>query len=113
VVLGAVAGLLALALAWLQWLQQPDRPQGRRRQLNRLLQLLEQQGLQLQPGETLESLAMRAREADYGQAELLTELVASYNQLLFAPLTGPQRRQAEARWHRLRKELGTRQLKAL
>ena len=113
VVLGAVAGLVALALAWLQWLQQPDRPQGRRRQLNRLLQLLEQQGLQLQPGETLESLAMRAREADYGEAELLTELVASYDQLLFAPLTGPQRRQAEARWHRLRKELGTRQLKAL
>jgi len=56
---------------------------------------------------------MRAREAHYGQTELLTELVTSYNQLLFAPLTGPQRRQAEARWHKLRKELGTRQLKAL
>ena len=113
VVLASVAALLALALAWLQWLQQPGKPQGRRRQLNRVLQLLEQQGLQLQAGETLESLALRAREAHYCEAELLTELVASYDQLLFAPLTGPQRRQAEARWHKLRKELGTRRLKAL
>lgn len=113
VVLGSVAALLALGLGGLRWLQGPARPKKRRRQLNRALKHLEQQGLHLEPGESLDSLARRAREERFSQADLLNELAANYNQLLFARMTPHQRRQAETRWNQLLKGLGVNQLKAL
>ncbi len=106
-VLAGAAALLALGLTWLQGLRQPRRPQARRRQLNRVLQRLQRQGLCLQPGETLDALAQRAQQEQRAQAPRLQHLAATYNQLRFAPLDPSQRLRAEARWHKLIRELGT------
>ncbi len=108
--LGAVlltlgAGMLALGLAGLRWLGPAERPPKRRRQLNRLLQRLQRQGIVLQPGESLEALAQRAGQEHPAQARVLRKLATTYNQLRFAPLTAKQRRRSEARWRLLLKQV--------
>ena len=98
VVLGAVAGLLALALAWLQWLQQPARQDQLRRELQAVVQQLKRNGVEVQPGESFEQLCNRASQLLPASASNLQELARCHNLLRYAALDKQERLQRGAAW---------------
>ena len=98
VVLGAVAGLLALALAGLQWLQQPARQDQLRRELQAVVQQLKRNGVEVQPGESFEQLCNRASQLLPASASNLQELARCHNLLRYAALGKQERLQHWAAW---------------
>jgi protein-glutamine gamma-glutamyltransferase len=98
VVLGAVAGLLALALAWLQWLQQPARQDQLRRELQTVVQQLKRKGVEVEPGESFEQLCNRASRLLPARAANLQELARCHNLLRYAALGKQERSQEWDAW---------------
>ena len=98
VVLGAVAGLLALALAWLQWLQQPDCRDQISRELQAVVKHLRRSGVAVEPGESFEQLCNRASQLLPASASNLQELARCHNLLRYAALGKQERLQHWAAW---------------
>jgi transglutaminase-like putative cysteine protease len=99
VVLGAVAGLLALALAWLQWLQKGElRGEPLDRDLEKVVGRLRRWGIAPNPGETFEQLCRRAGQQQPAAREALGELAHSHGLLRFARLNQQERRRQWAAW---------------
>jgi DNA polymerase III delta prime subunit len=98
VVLGAVAGLLALALAWLQWLQEPARQDQLRREVQAVVQQLKRNGVEVQPGESFEQLCNRACRLLPATAAELQELARCHNLLRYAELGKQERIQQWTAW---------------
>jgi len=98
VVLGAVAGLLALALTWLQWLQQPPKQDQLRRELQAVVQQLKRNGVEVEPGECFEQLCTRASRLLPASAANLQELARCHNLLRYAALGKQERLQQLATW---------------
>ncbi|MCF8141332.1 MAG: DUF3488 and transglutaminase-like domain-containing protein [Cyanobium usitatum Tobar12.5m-G36] len=98
VVLGAVAGLLALAVAWLQWLQQPDCRDQISRELQAVVKHLRRSGVAVEPGESFEQLCNRASQVLPASASNLQELARCHNLLRYAALGKQERLQHWAAW---------------
>ena len=105
VVLGAVAGLLALALAWLQWLQQPARQDQLRRELQKVVQQLKRSGIEVEPGESFEQLCNRASQLLPASAANLQELASCHNLLRYAALGKQERSQQWDAWQTARRAI--------
>jgi transglutaminase-like putative cysteine protease len=97
-VLGAVAGLVALALAWLQWLQQPDCRDQISRELQAVVKHLKRSGVAVEPGESFEQLCNRASRLLPASASNLQELARCHNLLRYAALGKQERLQHWAAW---------------
>ena len=99
VVLGAVAGLVALALAWLQWLQKGElRGEPLDRDLEKVVGRLRRWGIAPNPGETFEQLCRRAGQQQPAAREALGELAHSHGLLRFARLNQQEHRRQWAAW---------------
>jgi hypothetical protein len=98
VVLGAVAGLVALALAWLQWLQQPDCRDQISRELQAVVKHLRRSGVAVEPGESFKQLCNRASQLLPASASNLQELARCHNLLRYAALGKQERLQHWAAW---------------
>jgi hypothetical protein len=98
VVLGAVAGLVALALAWLQWLQQPTSRDQISRELQAVVKHLRRSGVEVEPGESFEQLCNRASRLLPASASNLQELARCHNLLRYAALCKQERLQQWAAW---------------
>ncbi|MCP9906703.1 DUF3488 domain-containing protein [Cyanobium sp. BA5m-21] len=98
VVLGAVAGLLALALAGLQWLQQPASRDQISRELQAVVKHLKRSGVEVEPGESFEQLCNRASRLLPASASSLQELASCHNLLRYAALGKQERLQQWADW---------------
>ncbi|MCP9782113.1 DUF3488 domain-containing protein [Cyanobium sp. WKJ7-Wakatipu] len=98
VVLGAVAGWLALALAWLQWLQQPASRNQISRELQAVVKHLKRSGVAVEPGESFEQLCNRASRLLPASASNLQELARCHNLLRYAALGKQERLQHWAAW---------------
>lgn len=96
VVLGAVAGLLALA--WLQWLQQPASRDQISRELQAVVKHLRKSDVEVEPGESFEQLCNRASRLLPASASNLQELARCHNLLRYAALGKQERLQQWAAW---------------
>jgi hypothetical protein len=91
--------LVALALAWLQWLQKGELlPEPLDRDLEKVVGRLRRWGIAPNPGETFEQLCRRAGQQQPVAREALGELAHSHGLLRFARLNQQERRRQWAAW---------------